>query len=93
MIIVTTNCKFPLGQIVATSNAIAQLTAEEINLALRRHASGDWGNVCPDDARLNNESLTTGDRVLSAYGNGERKFWIITEADRSVTTVLMPEDY
>jgi hypothetical protein len=61
--------------------------------ALRRHACGDWGDLCPEDTLANEEALRDGDRLLSAYGQGELRFWIITEADRSVTTVLLPEDY
>ena len=85
--------KFPRGQIVITSNANARLPSQAVNECLIRHASGDWGEVCKDDAALNNDALKAGDRVLSVYRSGETKFWIITEADRSVTTVLMPEDY
>jgi hypothetical protein len=85
--------KFPLGQIVITSNAAAILDSVAVTEGLRRHAAGDWGDVCPEDASLNDEALKAGDRLLSVYGNGERRFWIITESDRSVTTVLMPEDY
>lgn len=85
--------RFPLGQIVATANALDILTPLEIAAGLQRHAQGDWGNVCPDDAELNNEALQQGNRLLSAYGTDSQRFWIITEADRSVTTILMPEDY
>jgi hypothetical protein len=85
--------KFPLGQIVITSNAAAKLDSQAANEGLRRHAAGDWGNVCPDDAAENELSLKEGFRLLSVYGEGEGRFWIITEADRSVTTLLMPEDY
>ncbi len=85
--------KFPLGQIVITANASAQLDAVAVHEGLRRHAAGDWGDICPEDASENDHSLKEGNRLLSAYGTGERRFWIITEADRSVTTVLMPEDY
>jgi hypothetical protein len=94
MIIITaTSVRFQLGQIVATSNAVATLTAADIAEGLQRHARGDWGNVCPSDAELNNEALKQGDRLLSSYGEGSNRFWIITESDRSVTTVLLPEDY
>jgi hypothetical protein len=92
-IIAIAKSKFPLGQIVATANATAQLDPESIQEALTRHAAGDWGDVCPEDAKSNAEALKHGDRLLSVYGTGEGKFWIITEWDRSVTTVLMPEDY
>ncbi|APW58631.1 hypothetical protein [Paludisphaera borealis] len=85
--------KFPLGQLVITANAAGRLDTVAVHEALRRHASGDWGDVCPEDASENELSLKEGFRLLSIYGTGERRFWIITEADRSVTTVLMPEDY
>ena len=84
---------FPLGQIVQTTNAAQRLTPQEINEGLRRHASGDWGDLCPSDAEQNDSSILTGGRIFSAYGTGSARFWIITEADRSVTTVLLPEDY
>lgn len=93
MIFITTKPAFPLGQIVATANAMAVLTSEAITEGLQRHAKGDWGNVCASDAELNNEALIAGDRLLSSYGEGTKRFWIITEADRSVTTVLLPEGY
>ena len=92
-IIVIPRSKFPLGQIVITANADARLDAQAVNEGLTRHAAGDWGEVCREDAALNDESLKDGDRLLSVYGQGDRRFWIITEADRSVTTVLLPEDY
>jgi hypothetical protein len=85
--------KFPLGQIVSTANAAAQLNPADIQEGLSRHASGDWGEICEADRQENELSLKEGFRVLSVYRSGETKFWIITEADRSVTTVLMPEDY
>lgn len=85
--------KFPLGQIVITANAAGQLDSQAVNEALIRHASGDWGEVCEADRRENEVSLREGYRLLSVYGTGTGRFWIITEADRSVTTVLMPEDY
>lgn len=85
--------RFPLGQTVVTANALDLLRPDEIALGLARHVRGDWGNVCPEDAEANEEALRNGDRLLSAYGEGERKFWIITDADRSITSVLLPEDY
>ncbi|MDX1966539.1 MAG: hypothetical protein SFV23_05155 [Planctomycetaceae bacterium] len=83
----------PLGQVVITSNASLRLSTEEVLAALRRHAVGDWGDLCPEDAISNDQSLYEGGRLLSAYGDGDYRFWIITEADRSVTTILLPEDY
>ena len=91
--VITSPSRFPLGQIVATANALASLTPPEIADGLQRHSQGDWGDICPGDAELNNEALQQGDRLLSVYGTKERTFWIITEADRSVTTILLPEDY
>jgi hypothetical protein len=79
--------------VVITSNAARRLDAIAVHDGLKRHASGDWGDICPEDRGLNELALKDGSRLLSVYGTGERKFWIITEADRSVTTVLMPEDY
>lgn len=85
--------RFDLGQIVITTHARDTLTTSEILDGLNRHAVGDWGSICEEDAALNNEALQVGNRLLSAYGSDQRRFWIITEADRSVTTILMPEDY
>lgn len=84
---------FPLGQVAATANASLRLTTEEVLTALHRHASGDWGNLCPEDTLANDTALLHGGRLFSAYGQGQHRFWVITEADRSVTTVLLPDDY
>lgn len=85
--------RFPLGQLVTTSNASLRLATEEVLTALRRHASGDWGDLCPEDKLANDTALQHGGRLFSAYGQGENRFWVITEADRLATTVLMPDDY
>ena len=85
--------RFPLGQLVATRAAAGRLTPEEIVDGLVRHARGDWGDISPEDAAENELALREGFRLLSAYGRGERRFRIITEADRSATTVVLPEDY
>lgn len=86
--------KFPLGQTVATPNALSMLTPDDILHALARHQSGDWGDMCEEDRNENNLSLEKGFRLFSVYhAKTGVKFWIITEADRSVTTILMPEDY
>lgn len=85
---------FPLGQTVITANALGVLDDRDVLAALDRHSRGDWGDVPPEDARANDEALTDEGRLFSAYNAGDgRRFWIITEADRSVTTVLLPEDY
>lgn len=84
----------PLGQVVVTRNAHETLSSFDINMALGRHQNYDWGEVCAEDWRTNNEAVFKGLRVLSVYRtDAGEKFWIITESDRSVTTVLLPEDY
>jgi hypothetical protein len=88
--------KFPLGQIVATPGAIVamQKSGDSANALLMRHSSGDWGDVCEGDKKLNDEGNHGGDRLLSAYKlRDETTIWIITEADRSVTTFLLPDEY
>jgi hypothetical protein len=85
--------KFPLGQIVITANAQTILDPADVQQGLSRHARGDWGDICSEDRKLNELSLKERSRLLSVYQSGANRFWIITEADRSVTTVLMPEDY
>ena len=85
--------RFPLGQLVITRNAADRLTPEEMAEGVVRHARGDWGDISAEDAAENDLSLREGFRLLSAYGRGDRRIWIITEADRSVTTVLLPDDY
>ncbi|MEI8288160.1 MAG: hypothetical protein WCH99_01705 [Verrucomicrobiota bacterium] len=86
--------KFRTGRIVTTANALDHLTQDDILSGLSRHTTGDWGDLDADDRKENDQALERGTRLLSAYqaGNGV-KFWIITEANRSVTTVLLPEDY
>ena len=86
--------KFPLGQTVITRTAMDTLTQEDVMKALARHAAGDWGDVCEEDFRENEQSLDQGFRLFSVYhAKDGTKFYIITEADRSATTVLLPEDY
>lgn len=86
--------KFRLGRIVATPNALAQLTQDDILLGIQRHQGGHWGDVGEEDRQANELALKHGTRLLSVYHSTSGvKFWIITEADRSATTVLLPEDY
>jgi hypothetical protein len=86
--------KFPLGEVVITRHALEAIPPGEVRAALARHAAGDWGDLCDEDRQLNDQSVEEEDRLLSAYRDtAGTKFWIITEADRSVTTVLLPEDY
>lgn len=88
-----TPSRFPLGQIVITTNAHETLSPLAVAEGLRRYSRGDWGNVNSEDAALNDQALIEEGRLFSAYGKGRNRFWIITEWDRSATTILMPEDY
>lgn len=86
--------QFMLGRILATPGALEALTPGDIHTAMTRHSSGDWGDLCPEDIQANEEALRHGERLLSAFhGQNQTKFWIITEADRSATTVLLPSEY
>jgi hypothetical protein len=85
---------FPLGRVVVTPNALDHLTPADIHRGLQRHQAGDWGELDEHDKQENNSALHMGLRLLSSYrAAGGTNFWIITEADRSVTTLLLPEDY
>lgn len=66
--------RVPLGELVITANASLRLSTEEVLMGLRRHASGDWGDLCPEDTMANDESLDQGGRLLSAYGDGSIGF-------------------
>jgi hypothetical protein len=88
--------RFPLGKVVATPGALSALeAAKQVPLdLLRRHERGDWGEVCAEDAQENNLSVDGGFRILSAYTLSTGvKVWVITEADRSSTCILLPEEY
>jgi len=84
-----------VGQVVATPGALQLLeeAGEDLLSYLSRHCSGEWGDLDAHDRRENELSLEHGWRVLSSYAVGEKTIWIITEADRSVTTILLPEEY
>lgn len=85
---------FPLGQVVITTNACDALHPQDVTAALRRHASGDWGELCAEDLEENRRALQGSGRLFSAHRDrGGVKFGIITECDRSATTVLLPKDY
>ncbi len=80
---------------MATPGALEALreAGEDPLYLLGRHASGDWGDLDPHDRRENERSLRRGWRLLSSYPVGETRVWVITEADRSCTTILLPEEY
>ena len=86
---------FSLGRVVATPGALEALggSADAITF-LARHQSGGWGEVDTHDQRANNLALVHGDRLLSAYTTSAGvRLWILTEADRSATTLLLPSEY
>jgi hypothetical protein len=86
--------KFRLGRLVSTRGALDRVPNGEMLRALGRHVTGDWGNVCSEDAEANDAAVGQRARLLSSYTSDEGvRFWIITEADRSLTTVLLPEEY
>lgn len=90
---------FSMGRVIATPGALELLDQTGTNPAelLDRHVAGDWGQVPPEDARENELSIREGFRIVSSYPVGDseagRKVWIITEADRSSTCILLPEEY
>lgn len=87
---------FETGQIVMTQGVRAIAKLEDLQIFLSRHLLNDWGDLDKEDIATNNQAVKHGSWVLSAYhlpsGNKD-KIWIITEADRSVTTILLPEEY
>ena len=86
--------KFSLGRTVATPNALANIPNDEIQNALSRHIRGDWGTLDAEDVQSNERAVQLGGRLFSQYYTSQnKKFWIITECDRSATTILLPEDY
>lgn len=92
--------KFEVGKVVYTCGIANLLENEKIERqeilgCLYRHATGDWGNLCEEDKQANEDALKHGDRILSSYeiGKDKTKIWIITEWDRSYTTILLPEEY
>jgi hypothetical protein len=90
------NVLFPLGRLIATPGALQALeaSAESTLTYLTRHLHGDWGYLEEEDCKANERALTYGDRLFSSYKLQDgSKLWIITEADRSSTTILLPSEY
>ena len=88
--------KFDFGRVVATTTLANYCEKKGFSILpyLVRHANGDWGDVCKEDWKSNDEALKNGLRLLSEYKlPDDRRIWIITEWDRSATTLLFPEDY
>jgi hypothetical protein len=87
--------RFPLGRTLSTPAALACCERHGISpqSLLCRHGQGDWGGLCVEDQRANEVALQSGGRLMSSYQLGPDRIWIITEADRSATTLLLPEEY
>lgn len=86
--------KFELGRVVITRNALSTLPPDDVAAAIQRHSRGDWGELDQHDLAENERSLKEGGRLLSIYQTETGvRFYVITESDRSVTTILLPEDY
>jgi hypothetical protein len=86
---------FALGRLVATPGALALLqdAGQEYTHLIHRHRRGDWGNIDPGDKGMNEDAVKNGDRILSVYKLTSGTVWVITEADRSSTTILLPSEY
>ena len=95
--IVIFNPLFKLGQLLSTPGAVEAMREANANAAhyINRHAKGDWGDLCAEDKALNDCAIANGNRIFSAYvlSGTKVKLWIITEADRSCTTILLPDEY
>ncbi len=91
----TNNCaRFQLGRLTATPSVLELVPRSELLAAVKRHQCGDWGKLSENDRQANHDALRNGGRILSAYrSNKDVPFWIVTEEDRSHTTVLLPSEY
>ena len=87
------SARFALGRVVATPGALELVGPEGVYGLLRRHAAGDWGDLDAHDRGENSRALKTGARIFSAYETPAGRVWVITEADRSSTCVLLPSEY
>lgn len=91
----TVKSLFSLGLVVATPGALDLLDRDGMNASayLTRHQTGDFGTLSPPDLHENHVAINYGSRILSAYDVGRERLWVITEADRSSTTLLLPSEY
>lgn len=89
--------KFDTGTVVHTTNAHAAFDSATMEVCLKRHERGDWGDIYEEDRAGNEESVKNGGQIMSAYKFDSKELWIITDAvdeeGRRVTTLLLPEDY
>ena len=90
----TPGARLRLGRLFTTPGVLERVAGDAVLAALGRHVRGDWGDVDAEDRAANDRALEEGTRVLSSYRDAAGvKFWVITEADRSSTTVLLPSEY
>lgn len=96
LILIAVNQLFPLGQVSLTPS-VEELRVNnmiDVSALISRHVSGDWSDMCADDIQANKDAIADGCRVFSSYKlNDSDKIWIITEHDRSHTTLLLPQEY
>ena len=88
-----THVRFPYGRLVATRRVINELDGLTISRLLTRHLHCDWGDICDEDWKLNDHAVKNGERLLSSSQLRGKKVFIITEWDRSVTTILFADEY
>lgn len=94
--LILSNPLFQLGEVVATAGAVQTMKQHNIEpqTLLQRHITGDWGVLCKEDAKSNADAVKHGERILSNYPIADNvRIWVITEWDRSVTTLLLPSEY
>jgi hypothetical protein len=84
---------FPIGMLVNTPGVSERISPAAIQAAVNRYCLRDWGDLDEEDTEANNDAVAHGGRILAVYDDNGEKFWIITEYDRSVTTILLPEEY
>lgn len=86
--------RFNVGNTFATKRVLDEIDIADVSFAVLRHQLGDWGDVCVYDKNRNDIALDQGGRIFSRYRDRKcKKFWVITEADRTSTTILFPEEY
>lgn len=88
-----THVRFPYGRLVATRRVVDELDGLTISRLLTRHLHCDWGDICDEDWKINDHAVKNGERLLSSYQVGAEKVFIITEWDRSATTILFADEY
>ncbi|HMX98807.1 MAG TPA: hypothetical protein PKC44_03385 [Agitococcus sp.] len=95
LLVIASKPLFELGQVCLTSGTHALMLEGQldVNNLINRHVSGDWSDMCEEDRQTNQDAITHGDRIFSSFNLPTQKVWVITEYDRSVTTILLPDEY